>query len=42
MYRTYNDITPEWFRSYKKDELIKKIPNAKEIEEIPKTHEKIV
>jgi putative sugar O-methyltransferase len=39
-YITYNDITPECFRSYKKDELIKILPNAKIIEEIPKTHER--
>ena len=39
-YIIYNDITPEWFRSYKKDELVKIIPNARITEETPKTHER--
>jgi putative sugar O-methyltransferase len=38
-YITYNETTPEYFKSYKKDELIKTIPNAKVIEENSKTHE---
>ena len=39
-YITYNDINPEEFRAYKKDELIKIIPNSYIIEEIPRTHER--
>ena len=39
-YITYNDITPEYFKSYKKDELVKLLPNAKIFEEKPKTHER--
>jgi hypothetical protein len=39
-YITYNEITPESFRSYKKDDLVKIIQNSKIIEETPKTHEK--
>jgi len=36
-YITYNDITPEEFRTYKKDELLKIIPNSHIIEEKPLT-----
>jgi phospholipid N-methyltransferase len=36
-YITYNEITPDDFRSYKKDELVKMIPNSYVIEEIPQT-----
>jgi len=39
-YITYNDITPDDFRAYKKDELVKIIPNSIIIEEIPKTHKR--
>jgi phospholipid N-methyltransferase len=39
-YITYNDITPEDFRSYKKEELVKMLPDAKIFEEKPRTHEK--
>ncbi len=39
-YITYNEITPAEFNSYKKDELIRIIPNAKIIEERPLTHPK--
>jgi len=39
-YITYNQITPENFKSYKKEELLEMIPNSKAIEEIPLTHEK--
>jgi len=39
-YITYNDTTPDWFKSYKKNELVKIIPNSKILEEIPKTAEK--
>jgi len=39
-YITYNDITPEWFRSYKKEDLVRIISGARIIDEIPKTHER--
>lgn len=39
-YITYNEITPESFNSFKKEELIKIIPNSKIIEEKPLSHEK--
>jgi phospholipid N-methyltransferase len=39
-YITYNEITPDYFRSYKQNELIKMIPNSSIIEEKPLTHEK--
>lgn len=39
-YITYNEITPDEFRSYTKDELVEIITNAKIMEENPKTHEK--
>ena len=39
-YITYNDITPDEFKSYKKDELLKIIPNAKIIDEKPLTHKR--
>jgi putative sugar O-methyltransferase len=39
-YITYNDITPEYFHSYKKDELLEIIPNSFVIDEVPLTHEK--
>ena len=39
-YITYNEITPDWFQSYKKDELLNLIPNSFIINEIPLTHEK--
>ncbi len=37
-YITYNEITPPDFKSYKKEELIKIIPDSKIIDEIPLTH----
>lgn len=39
-YITYNDISPANYRSYKKEELLKIIPNSRIIEEIPLTHER--
>jgi hypothetical protein len=39
-YITYNEITPEYFKSYNKNELVKIIPNSHIIEEIPLTHPK--
>ncbi|MDR1507841.1 MAG: putative sugar O-methyltransferase [Treponema sp.] len=39
-YITYNDISPEYFQSYKKDELLKLIPNSFIINEVPLTSEK--
>ena len=39
-YITYNDISPDYFKSYKKEELLKIIPHSRIIEEIPLTHEK--
>jgi hypothetical protein len=39
-YITYNDVTPEWFRSYKKEDLVRIIPSAKVIDEIPRTHKR--
>jgi len=39
-YITYNDISPVNFRSYKKEELLKIIPNSHIIEEVPLTHER--
>lgn len=39
-YITYNDVTPPEFNSYKKDELIRSIPNAKIVAEKPLTHSK--
>jgi putative sugar O-methyltransferase len=39
-YITYNEITPDEFRAYKKDELIRIIPNSYIIEEIPQTYQK--
>jgi putative sugar O-methyltransferase len=38
-YITYNEVTPDYFRSYKKDELIKIIPNSYSVEEIPQTYQ---
>jgi phospholipid N-methyltransferase len=37
-YITYNDINPAHFNSYKKDALLKIIPNSRIIEEKPLTH----
>jgi hypothetical protein len=37
-YITYNEISPEYFNSYKSDELVKIIPNSHIIEEKPLTH----
>ena len=37
-YITYNEITPEYFNSYKREELIKLIPNSHIIDEKPITH----
>ena len=37
-YITYNDISPSYFKSYKKEELINIIPNSRIIEEKPLTH----
>ena len=37
-YITYNDINPAQFNSYKKDALLKIIPNSRIIEEKPLTH----
>jgi hypothetical protein len=39
-YITYNEITPEYFKSYTKEELVKILPNARIIKEVPLTHEK--
>jgi putative sugar O-methyltransferase len=39
-YITYNEITPEYFKTYKKNELISIIPNSYIIEEMPLTHPK--
>jgi len=39
-YITYNDISPESFKSYKKEELLKIIPNSRIIDEKPLTHER--
>lgn len=39
-YITYNDINPANFNSYKKDELLKIIPNSQIIDEKPLTHPK--
>jgi putative sugar O-methyltransferase len=39
-YITYNDITPAYFRSYKKDELLNIIPNSHIIDEVPLSHSK--
>ena len=39
-YITYNEITPEYFNSYKKEELLKIIPNSHIIEEVPLTDKK--
>jgi hypothetical protein len=39
-YITYNEISPDSFRSYKRDELLKIIPNSRIIEEVPLTHPK--
>ena len=38
-YITYNEIVPESFNSYKKEELLNVIPNSFIIEERPITHE---
>jgi putative sugar O-methyltransferase len=39
-YITYNEITPDYFGSYRREELTKIIPGAHIIEERPLTHEK--
>jgi putative sugar O-methyltransferase len=39
-YITYNEITPDYFKSYNKNELISIIPDSHIIEEIPLTHKK--
>lgn len=39
-YITYNDIVPEYYKSIKKDELLKIIPGSRIFDEIPLTHEK--
>lgn len=39
-YITYNEITPNYFKSYKKKELLSVIPNSHIIEETPLTHYK--
>jgi len=36
-YITYNDITPDYFKSYKYDELLKIIPNSYIVDEVPLT-----
>ena len=37
-YITYNDISPDYFKSYKREELLKIIPNSRIIDEKPLTH----
>jgi phospholipid N-methyltransferase len=37
-YITYNNISPEYFKSYKREELLNLIPNSYIIEEKPLTH----
>jgi len=37
-YITYNDINPAEFKSYKKEELLKVIPDSRIIDEVPLTH----
>jgi putative sugar O-methyltransferase len=37
-YITYNDINPASFQSYKKEDLLKIIPNSRILEEVPLTH----
>jgi putative sugar O-methyltransferase len=37
-YITYNDINPDYYRSFKKDELLNLIPNSILLEEKPLTH----
>ncbi len=39
-YITYNEVTREYFKSYKTEELLAIIPNSHIIEELPLTHEK--
>ena len=39
-YITYNEITPDYFNSYTKDELVKIIPRSFVIDEVPLTHPK--
>jgi putative sugar O-methyltransferase len=39
-YITYNEITPDYFQSYKKEELLKIIPHSFVMNEVPLTHEK--
>lgn len=39
-YITYNDINPDYFKSYSADELLEIIPSSKRIDERPLTHEK--
>ena len=39
-YITFNQISPEYFKSYKREELLEIIPNSCIIEEKPLTHEK--
>jgi len=39
-YITYNEHTPPYFNSYKKDELLKIIPGAYALDEVPLTHSK--
>lgn len=39
-YITYNEISPDSFKSYKRDELLRIIPDSRIIEEIPLTHPK--
>jgi len=38
LYITYNEITPEEFRSYQKDKLVKILPNATILDEKPLTY----
>lgn len=38
-YITYNDINPDFYRSFKKDELLKLIPNSIILDEKPLTHQ---
>jgi N-acetyl-gamma-glutamylphosphate reductase len=37
-YITYNEISPSYFKSYKSEELVKIIPNARIIDEKPLTN----
>jgi phospholipid N-methyltransferase len=39
-YITYNEMTPSYFETYKRDELVKIIPNSHIVEEVPLTDAK--